>query len=71
MNINWEAILWYAVALDAIGVCVLTFLYLNWYEENLPSIHKLFPLSKGWALAYLIIVLWLGSVLLRMEILPW
>ena len=69
--INIEAIIWYLFLLDSIGANVLSWCCANWYKKNYKGFYKHFPTSKGWSLIYLVLVLWVGYGLLRLDILPW
>jgi phosphotransferase system glucose/maltose/N-acetylglucosamine-specific IIC component len=71
MTFNWEAILWYALLVDSIGACILGTFFMSWYEKKLPLVHKIFPLSAGWCLVYLLVVIWIGRLLYKLEVLPW
>jgi len=71
MTFNIEAILWYAILIDCIGASIVTLFFLDWYHENFPKLQKIFPLSKGWCIAYFLGVFWIGCLLYRMNILPW
>ena len=68
---NIEATLWYALLLDSVGANFVAWFCPQWYETNLPWLHKFFPLKKSWCLVYLTLTLWLGCVLHRLEVLPW
>jgi hypothetical protein len=71
MNFNLEATIWYGLLVDCVGVLVIAFFFSDWYRKNLPSVHKYFPLSKGWCFTYTALVAWLGALLFRFEVLPW
>ena len=66
-----ESIIWYLVALDAIGAVIFAFFCdgcNKWYKKNYAWFWKHLPLTKGWALAYFGLVLWVGYGLLRLGI---
>ena len=71
MSFNIEATIWYAVLLDSIGANIVAWFCADWYRENLEAIYKHFPATKGWCFVYLMLVLWVGWVLYRLEVLPW
>jgi len=71
MAFNIEAVIWYAFLLDSVGANVVAWTCHDWFMKRFPRLFKHFPLRKGWALLYLSLVLWVGSVLLRLEVLPW
>ena len=62
-----EVIIFYAVLLDALAANAFAWLGKgnNWYRRNFSVIARYFPLSRGWTTYYLILVLWIGSILLR------
>ena len=63
-----EAIIYYLVLLDSIGSIVLSFFFSEWYKKNYKRWHKHFPKTKGWALWYFVLVLWIGWSLSRLGI---
>ena len=72
--VNLEAIIWYGFILDSIGANIAVWFFpssVKWYKKKLPSFSKFLPLTKGWALLYLGLVLWVGYVLYRFGVLPW
>mgnify|MGYP001173239763 FL=1 len=71
MSFNLEAAIWYAILLDSIGANIVAWFYNDWYQKKFKTFHKYFPLTKGWCLVYLALVLWVGFVLYRLKILPW
>ena len=71
MVLNIEAIIYYAVLLDSIGANIMISFFPNWYKKNYKGIYKHFPATKGWALMYLVLVLWVGYGLYRLGILPY
>ncbi len=71
MAFNFEALIWYFFALDAIGANICAWFCHDWVQKTFPRIYKHFPIRKGWAAYYLVLVLWIGFVLLRLDVLPW
>jgi phosphotransferase system glucose/maltose/N-acetylglucosamine-specific IIC component len=71
MSFNIEATIWYAVLLDSIGANIVAWFCADWYRGNLEAIYKHFPATRGWCFVYLMLVLWVGCVLYRLEVLPW
>ncbi len=70
MAIGIEGIIWYLFLIDSIGAVITSFCCAKWYKKNMhKGIVKHFPATKGWCLVYLILVLWVGSALLRLGIL--
>jgi hypothetical protein len=69
--INFESIIWYLFLLDALGANLFVWMgYGKGIQKKFKGFFKHFPLTKGWALMYLVLVLWVGSVLYRLGILP-
>ena len=71
MLFNLEAIIYYLILLDSIGANIMIWCCSKWYKKNYKGLIKHFPASKGWATTYLILVLWIGWLLLRLEVLPY
>ena len=70
MTFTIEAIIYYLVLIDSIGANITVWFFSKWYKKNIDKgIAKHFPASKGWALMYLILVLWVGCALWRLGIL--
>jgi hypothetical protein len=69
---NIEGIIWFLVLLDSIGANLAVWFFpglARWYKRNYKWVYKYLPLTKGWAFAYLVLVLWVGSGLYRLGIL--
>lgn len=61
-----EVLIFYLLLIDATGANIFAFSGArNWYTQNFRLISRWFPLGKGWTLYYLILVLWVGSLLYR------
>ena len=71
MTFNIEATIWYAILLDSIGANIVAWFFADWYREKFKTLHKHFPAIKAWCFVYLVLVLWVGCVLYRHEVLPW
>jgi len=69
--VNIEAIIWWAVLLDSLGANTMAWCFPGWLKKNYRGIYKHLPLTKGWALFYLVMVLWVGYSLYRLGILPY
>jgi hypothetical protein len=65
MELSIEAILFYLVLCDAIIVSIIAYSKLNiLFRDKIPF----FPITRGWAIAYVALVLWVGYGLLRLGI---
>ena len=75
MAINIEAIIYYLFLIDSIGANIATWCchkqVTKWSKNNFKGIFKHLPITKGWSLVYLILVLWIGYALYRLGILPY
>ena len=72
MVLTIESIIWYLFLLDSLGAVITSFCCAKWFKKKFKgSFWKHFPPTKGWTLVYLVLVLWVGSALYRMGILPY
>ncbi|MAH48589.1 hypothetical protein CMI37_22380 [Candidatus Pacearchaeota archaeon] len=69
--VNIEAIIYYAFFLDSIGANIMAWFFPSWYKKTFKGVWKHLPATKGWALFYFILVLWIGCALYRLGILPY
>jgi len=67
--VSIEAIIWYLILLDSVIANIISFWGVKWYKKNYKKLYRYFPITKGWSLLYLILVLWVGYALLRLGIL--
>jgi hypothetical protein len=66
---TFEAIIYYLFLIDSIGANITVWFFPKWYKKNMhKGLVKHFPASKGWALMYLILVIWIGCALSRLGI---
>ncbi len=73
MAFNWEALIFYVLLADSIiaNLMACSPRAVKWYKKVARQKYNWFPLSKGWALLYLVLVLWIGWTLYRLGILWW
>ena len=72
MALEIEGIIWYLFLIDSISAVITSFFFAKWYKKNMnKGFVKHFPVTKGWTLFYLILVLWIGSALQRLFIINW
>ncbi|OIO43077.1 hypothetical protein AUJ63_01085 [Candidatus Pacearchaeota archaeon CG1_02_35_32] len=65
-----ESIIWYLFLIDSIVAAITILFFSKWYKKNLgKGFVKHFSASKGWAILYLLLILWVGSALYRLGIL--
>lgn len=62
---SFEVILFYLILIDSISANIFAMFGERWYVHHFRHISRLFPLAKGWTLYYLVLVLWIGSLLYR------
>jgi hypothetical protein len=68
--VNIEAIIFYVILLDAIMANFVALFASKWYNKTFKRLSKVLPLTKAWAAIYLFFILWVGSVLYRLGVLP-
>jgi len=70
MEWNLESIIFYVLLLDATFAVVLAFFGGRvWWRTLLPQVAKHLPLTRGWTLVYLSLVLFMGYILHKHDIL--
>ncbi|MBT3835807.1 hypothetical protein HOD05_02890 [Candidatus Woesearchaeota archaeon] len=65
-----EAILYYLIALDMLSYNLMCWFGGKWYNKKFSVLARYFPAKKGFGAYYLILILWLGYSLWRMNVLP-
>lgn len=61
MDLSWQAILFYLMLIDSIGANLMSFGGGRaWYQRNFRIISRYLPITKGWTIAYLALVLYIG-----------
>jgi hypothetical protein len=60
-----QVIIFYILLLDSLGANIVAWFGQKWYMDHFRPFAKYFPASRGWAAIYLILVLWIGSLVLR------
>ena len=67
-----EAVVFYLLVLDSVSANLFAWGGANrWYIKHFRLVSQFFPLAKGWAFYYLVLVLWIGSLLWRAGALGW
>ena len=61
-----EIIIFYVLLVDSICANLFAMFGERWYTKHFRTMSRWFPLAKGWAIYYLILVLWIGSLLFRL-----
>jgi len=62
-----EEIIFYLLLIDSIFVNLAAWFGMgrSWYRSHAGVFGRMFPITKGWAIYYLVLVLWVGSFLAR------
>ncbi|MBU3887867.1 hypothetical protein [Methylosinus sp. KRF6] len=60
-----ESLVFYLLLIDAIGANVVVRFGSRWYVQHFRTISRWFPPAEGWVLYYLVLVVWVGSLLYR------
>ncbi len=64
-----ETIIYFLVLIDAIAANVASWSGLGETAfKNLGVFTKYFPITRGWTTYYLVLVLWVGSALVRLDV---
>ncbi|MCA9366989.1 hypothetical protein KC887_01845 [Candidatus Kaiserbacteria bacterium] len=66
-----ESIFFYLLLIDSVSANILVWFGPDWYAKHFRVITRIFPPAKGWALYYLILVLWIGTFIYRAGGLLW
>jgi len=70
MKLSFEAVLFFVIFLDATICTIVAWLWIGklYYLKNFPVMQRYFPLTRGWATYYLVLVIWVGYALVRVGI---
>ena len=71
MTLSIEAIIFYLLLIDSLSCNFIVLFGKRWYVQHFRIFSRWFPPAEGWALYYLALVLWVGSLLFRMGMLGW
>ncbi len=67
--VSLEVVIFYLLLVDSISINIIAWFFPSWYKKNTKNWYKYFPPSKGWAIWYLVLVLWIGYLLNQLEFL--
>tara|TARA_B100000508_G_scaffold60333_1_gene47084 strand:- start:131227 stop:131457 length:231 start_codon:yes stop_codon:yes gene_type:complete len=70
MTIELAEIVFYVLLIDSLGAVLVSMFGARWYTKNFQSFCRFFPPAKGWAIFYLILMTWIGSLLYEAGSLP-
>lgn len=57
-----QTIIFWLFLIDSVAANIVIWFGGKWYMSH-PVLSKYFPSAKGWGLLYLVLVLWIGSLL--------
>jgi len=66
--VGFEGVIFYLFLLDSLGANIMAWIFPKWLKKNYRGFYKHFPLTRGWAAVYLVLVLWVGYGLVRLGI---
>ena len=55
-----EIVIFYLLLLDSLTANVVAFFGKRWYVHHFRLFSRWFPITKGWSIYYLVLVLWIG-----------
>ncbi len=58
-----EKIIFYLLLIDSIGCNLVVWFGSKWYTKHFRWLSRFFPPAKGWSLYYLLLILWIGSLI--------
>ena len=72
MEFQIDVIVFYLLLVDAIIANLMTWIGAEaWWPKQLQGLSRILPAKKAWTTIYLLLVLWAGSILFRLDVLPW
>lgn len=72
MNVQIDVIVFWLLLIDAIIANLMTWIGAEaWWPKPLQGLSRILPAKKAWTTIYLLLVLWVGSILFRLGALPW
>ena len=69
MNFTPDVIIFFVLLVDSAIANGIAWVGRRWYMEHFQIMSRYVPLTRAWAAWYLVLVLWAGSILLRMGVL--
>lgn len=58
-----QSIIFYLLVLDSVSCNLIVLLGPKWYTKHFRTISRFFPPAEGWAIYYLVLVLWIGALI--------
>jgi hypothetical protein len=62
-ELQWELIVFFILLIDSLGAVLLAWFGPGLWSKYFSVLAKFFPMAKGWALLYLVLVLFIGYLL--------
>lgn len=59
MDYSIEQIIAALLVLDSVIANIVAWTNRDWYRQNFKLMARYFPLTKGWSLAYLVLAIWI------------
>jgi len=69
MSASFEAIVFYLLLIDSLCANFVFWFGPKWYVKNFRTFSRVFPPAKGWGELYFVLVVWIGFLLHRLDIL--
>lgn len=69
MDVSFEAIIFYLLFIDSVGANLVSWFGAKWYIKHFRTLSRFFPPAKGWTELYFVLMLWVGFLLHRMDML--
>ncbi|MCB9808841.1 hypothetical protein H6776_00385 [Candidatus Nomurabacteria bacterium] len=60
-----DSIVFFVLLADSLVANIIAWFGSRWYLDHFQIMSRWLPLTKAWSLGYFLIVLWVGSILLR------
>ncbi|MDG1950450.1 MAG: hypothetical protein P8J32_06590 [bacterium] len=72
MDFQIDVIIFWLLLADSIIANLMTWIGAEaWWPKQLRGLSRILPAKKAWTSIYLLLILWVGSILLRLDMLPW
>lgn len=61
-----EKVIFFVLLVDALVANGIALVGAKWYLKHFRTLSRWFPIGKGWTVLYLLLVLWIGSLVYRL-----
>jgi hypothetical protein len=62
-ELNWQLIIFFVLLVDSLGAVLLAWFGQSVWSKFFSPVARFFPIAKGWAALYLVLVLFIGYLL--------